>query len=52
MTDFFVGLIIVSMCIGSLYGAVYGWLLFGSVICLSGFVSMVSKTLKDKNDGL
>lgn len=33
-----VGVVIISICIGNIYGPVFGWLLFGgSLIVLGGF---------------
>lgn len=47
MVDFFVGLVIISCCIGSLYGTVYGWLVFGVVIFLSGIISMAKELAEE-----
>lgn len=41
MIDFFIGMIIVACCIGSLYGAVYGWLAFGAWLIITGILSMI-----------
>jgi purine-cytosine permease-like protein len=36
-----IGLIIISICIGNIYSAVYGWLVLGSGIILITFLSMI-----------
>jgi len=43
MMDFAIGMIIVSICIGSLYGGVYGWLFFGVACMLTGIVEGLVK---------
>lgn len=48
MMDMLLGLIIVSCCIGSLFGAVYGWLAFGTVVFVSGFIEFVGNSIKGK----
>lgn len=48
MNDFILGAIIVCICVGTLYGAVYGWLAFGIIMILSGFISGI-KYILDRN---
>lgn len=41
--DWSVGVIMVSICLGSIYGAVYGWLFFGVMCMLTGIVEGLVK---------
>ena len=43
MADFSVGVIVVSICIGVIHGAVYGWLFFGSMLIALGIVECLVK---------
>ena len=43
MADFSFGTIIVSICIGTIYGAVYGWLFFGVMLMGLGIVESIAK---------
>jgi hypothetical protein len=36
--DWSVGVIMVSICIGIIYGAVFGWLFFGAMLMITGVV--------------
>jgi hypothetical protein len=44
--DFFLGVIIVSVCVGVINGAVYGWLFFGLVLILSGIIQTIVGKIK------
>jgi len=39
--DWFVGTITVSICLGIIYGAVYGWLFFGVMCMLTALIEGV-----------
>jgi hypothetical protein len=39
--DWVVGVIMVSICLGSIYGAVYGWLFFGVMLMLTAVIEVV-----------
>jgi hypothetical protein len=39
--DWVVGVIMVSICLGSIYGAVYGWLFFGVMLMLTAVIEGV-----------
>lgn len=43
MADFSVGVIVVSICIGIINGAVYGWLFFGLMLMGLGIVESITK---------
>lgn len=49
MNDFILGAIIVCICVGTLYGTVFGWLAFGSFMILSGLISGI-KYLFTRNE--
>ena len=40
MMDILIGLVIVSICLGNLYGTAYGWLFFGGFVLLAGLYDM------------
>lgn len=50
MTDIFVGLVIISICTGTINGAVYGWLVFGTFVFLFGLFEYTRKLLKENTD--
>jgi hypothetical protein len=39
--DWVVGVIMVSICLGIIYGAVYGWLFFGVMLMLTAVIEGV-----------
>jgi hypothetical protein len=39
--DWAIGVIIVSICLAIIYGAVYGWLFFGAMCMITGVVESV-----------
>jgi len=41
MADISVGTIIVAIAIGCMYGAAFGWLFFGIMLMLFGFVQVI-----------
>lgn len=43
MADFSVGVIVVSICVGVINGAVYGWLFFGSMLIALGIIESIVK---------
>lgn len=46
MADITIGAIIISCCIGSLYGAAFGWLSFGVFLVLTGLATSVMNVFK------
>ena len=43
MMDFGIGVIVVSICIGVIHGAVYGWLFFGCMLMALGVITSLVK---------
>jgi hypothetical protein len=41
MTDWVIGVIVVALCIGSIYGAVFGWLFLGVMCMLTAVIEGV-----------
>ena len=44
----FIGAIIVSVCIGHIWGTVYGWLLFGGIILFDSMISSVINLIQGR----
>jgi hypothetical protein len=43
MADFSFGVIVVSICVGLIHGAVYGWLFFGCMLMALGIINGMTK---------
>jgi len=52
MDNFWLGAIIISICVGSLTIQVYGWLTFGSICLLAGIWQAIDDSIiKYRNSG-
>ncbi len=46
-----IGLLIVSLCVGVLFGAVYGWLVFGGCLLFLGLSEHLLKYYRELQKG-
>ncbi len=49
MDNFWLGAIIVSICVGTMYTAVYGWLTFGGIALFAGLWNAIDDTIVKYN---